>query len=67
MLPTEVNILKRIHLDGKWPFALEQTYDIPGVYISYLINSFVKRGLIKGKWSSGFRLTAMGKNRILAA
>ncbi|MFA5309368.1 MAG: hypothetical protein WC370_07805 [Dehalococcoidales bacterium] len=66
MLPNEAYILKRINTDRKWPDELAGAYDIPGIYIGYLIDSYIKRGLIKRNWSGGYMLSAVGKNRLLS-
>jgi predicted transcriptional regulator len=64
MLPAETDILRKIHLDKKWPNELEYHHDTAGEYINYVIASFIKRGMVRRNWSGSYYLTETGKNMI---
>lgn len=65
MLPGEIHILRKIDSDKAWPRKLEVVYDIPGEYIRYMINSFIRRGMVKRDWTGNYRLTATGRDLII--
>jgi hypothetical protein len=66
MLPAEVNILRKIDTDKSWPRKLEFLYDVPGEYMGYMVDSFIKRGMVKRGWTGNYRLTAIGRSLIAA-
>ena len=66
MFPSEIVILMAIAINkntGKQ--LLSRSMDVTGEYISYLYNSLVNRGYIKGHRAKGYQLTAAGREVIL--
>jgi DNA-binding MarR family transcriptional regulator len=65
MLPSEMVILMAISINKDTGHKLlAHSLDITNDYIDYLYNSLVNRGFLKGHRTTGFRLTAIGKEAI---
>ncbi len=65
MFPGEIIILMAIVVTkdaGKR--LLTRPMDITGEYIGYLYNSLVKRGFLRGNSSTGYQLTAKGRDAL---
>ena len=66
MLPSEMIILMAIVVNkntGKK--LLTRPMDVTGEYIGYLYNSLVSRGYLRGHRSTGYQLTAIGREAVL--
>ncbi len=65
MFPSEMVILMAIAVardsDKK---LLSRPMDVTGEYITYLYNSLVKRGYLKGNSSRGYQLTLKGREAL---
>jgi hypothetical protein len=65
MLPSEMVILIAISINkNTGRKLLAHSLDITNDYINYLYNSLVNRGFLKGHRTTGFRLTAFGRDAI---
>ena len=65
MLPSEMVILLAISINkSTGRKILAHSLDITNDYISYLYNSLVNRGFLKGHRATGFRLTNTGREAI---
>jgi len=67
MFPSEMVILMAIAANkdtGKK--LLNRPMDITGEYIGYLYDSLVNRGYLKGHRSTGYQLTTMGREALVA-
>ena len=65
MLPGEVIILMAIVESGEIARKLVNSpMDVTGEYIGYLYNSLVKRGFLTGDSSTGYQLTAKGRDSL---
>lgn len=67
MFPSELNILKAIKADNRWPEFVDTAHDIPGQYLNLLVKSCVHRGLIRRQWNGSYRLTKTALHRLEAA
>ena len=66
MFPSEIVILMAIAINkdtGKK--LLARPMDVTGEYISYLYNSLVNRGYLKGNKVTGYKLTGAGEETLL--
>ena len=57
MFPSELYILKAIKADKRWPELAAADHDVSGQYLKLLVDSCLKRGLIRRRWNGGYRLT----------
>ena len=67
MFPSEMVILMAIAANkdtGKK--LLNRPMDVTGEYIGYLYDSLVNRGYLKGHRSTGYQLTTMGREALVA-
>jgi DNA-binding MarR family transcriptional regulator len=65
MLPGEMVILMAISINkNTGRKLLAHSLDITNDYINYLFNSLVNQGFLKGHRTTGFRLTAIGREVI---
>jgi predicted transcriptional regulator len=65
MLPSEMVILMAISINKRTgQKLLTNPMDITSEYIGYLYSSLVNRGYLKGHRSTGFQLTAAGREAI---
>ena len=66
MLPSEMIILLATVVNKKTgKKLLARPMDVTGEYIGYLYDSLVTRGYLRGHRSTGFQLTAIGREAIL--
>lgn len=66
MLPSEIVILMAIGVNkDTGQKLLTRPMDVTGEYMGYLYNSLVNRGYLRGHRSSGYHLTATGRQTIL--
>ena len=66
MLPSEMIILLATVVNKKnGKKFMTRPMDVTGEYIGYLYNSLVSRGYLRGHRSTGYQLTAIGREAIL--
>ena len=66
MLPCEMIILMAIAMNKhSGQELLTRPMDVTGEYIGYLYNSLVNRGYLKGRKTTGYQLTPIGKEAIV--
>ena len=65
MFPSEMVILMAIAVAGdSGKKLLNRPMDVTGEYITYLYNSLVRRGYLKGNSSRGYQLTLKGREAL---
>lgn len=65
MLPSELVILMAISINKRTgQKLLTNPLDVTSEYMSYLFNSLVNRGYLKGHRTTGFRLTTIGRDAV---
>ena len=65
MFPSEMVILMAIAVAGDSDKKLlNRPMDVTGEYITYLYNSLVRRGYLKGNSSRGYQLTLKGREAL---
>jgi len=65
MLPSEMIILMAISMNkNTGQKLLSRPLDVTTEYIGYLYNSLVNRGYLRGRGSTGYKLTTLGREAI---